>query len=191
VRRLVDCRAFALSTACTTQAPAVEGAGPCCAMGSAAAAFFRRSGVGRSKNGTESAPRAGRRRLTNPVSGATCGASRSASLRSTSRRSRCARGARGGVGAYTGSDRLLGKALREFKSDGESDATNSIVTRAFCERSLKHPGHLSNPESRLTKRFLAKTEGEGFEPSIRLTTDNGFRDRRIRPLCHPSGLGTG
>ena len=29
-------------------------------------------------------------------------------------------------------------------------------------------------------------EGEGFEPSIRLTTDNGFRDRRIRPLCHPS-----
>ena len=32
-------------------------------------------------------------------------------------------------------------------------------------------------------------EGEGFEPSIRLTTDNGFRDRRIRPLCHPSGAG--
>jgi hypothetical protein len=32
-----------------------------------------------------------------------------------------------------------------------------------------------------------KAEGEGFEPSIRLTTDNGFRDRRIRPLCHPSG----
>jgi hypothetical protein len=32
-----------------------------------------------------------------------------------------------------------------------------------------------------------KAEGEGFEPSIRRTTDNGFRDRRIRPLCHPSG----
>ena len=31
-----------------------------------------------------------------------------------------------------------------------------------------------------------QAEGEGFEPSIRLTTDNGFRDRRIRPLCHPS-----
>ena len=31
-----------------------------------------------------------------------------------------------------------------------------------------------------------KAEGEGFEPSIRQTTDNGFRDRRIRPLCHPS-----
>jgi hypothetical protein len=34
-----------------------------------------------------------------------------------------------------------------------------------------------------------RTEGEGFEPSIRLTTDNGFRDRRIRPLCHPSAGG--
>ena len=36
-------------------------------------------------------------------------------------------------------------------------------------------------------RCGGKAEGEGFEPSIRLTTDNGFRDRRIRPLCHPSG----
>src|SRR6266511_928365 len=29
-------------------------------------------------------------------------------------------------------------------------------------------------------------EGEGFEPSSDLTARNGFRDRRIRPLCHPS-----
>ena len=33
-----------------------------------------------------------------------------------------------------------------------------------------------------------KAEGEGFEPSTGLTTRNGFRDRRIRPLCHPSGV---
>ena len=26
----------------------------------------------------------------------------------------------------------------------------------------------------------------GFEPRIRVTPDNGFRDRRIRPLCHLS-----
>jgi hypothetical protein len=46
------------------------------------------------------------------------------------------------------------------------------------------------PESRSTKRLPGvKAEGEGFEPSIRLTTDNGFRDRRIRPLCHPSAGG--
>src|SRR4051812_9572830 len=33
---------------------------------------------------------------------------------------------------------------------------------------------------------MDRAEGRGFEPPIRLTTDNGFRDRRIRPLCHPS-----
>jgi hypothetical protein len=29
--------------------------------------------------------------------------------------------------------------------------------------------------------FSVKAEGEGFEPSIRLTTDNGFRDRQETP----------
>src|SRR5205823_5209390 len=42
----------------------------------------------------------------------------------------------------------------------------------------------------LTLRSPRKTEGEGFEPSTSLTTRNGFRDRRIRPLCHPSGSAT-
>src|SRR5438105_1653948 len=31
-----------------------------------------------------------------------------------------------------------------------------------------------------------KAEGEGFEPSSDPRARNGFRDRRIRPLCHPS-----
>jgi hypothetical protein len=31
--------------------------------------------------------------------------------------------------------------------------------------------------NRLSKRLLEEAEGEGFEPSIRLTTDNAFRDR--------------
>ena len=45
-------------------------------------------------------------------------------------------------------------------------------------------------ETRLLERVSSlQAEGEGFEPSIRLTTDNGFRDRRIRPLCHPSASG--
>jgi hypothetical protein len=35
-------------------------------------------------------------------------------------------------------------------------------------------------------RFLEEAEGEGFEPSSDETARNGFRDRRIRPLCHPS-----
>ena len=50
---------------------------------------------------------------------------------------------------------------------------------------------LAQPESRAMPPDLAQlAEGEGFEPSIRLTTDNGFRDRRIRPLCHPSDRAT-
>src|SRR3990170_987224 len=34
--------------------------------------------------------------------------------------------------------------------------------------------------------FLA--EGVGFEPTVRPKTHNGFRDRRLKPLGHPSGL---
>jgi hypothetical protein len=36
----------------------------------------------------------------------------------------------------------------------------------------------------LNKDYLA--EGVGFEPTVRMTY-NGFRDRPIRPLSHPSG----
>jgi hypothetical protein len=32
-----------------------------------------------------------------------------------------------------------------------------------------------------------RAEGERFELSRDVTAPNGFRDRRIRPLCHPSG----
>ena len=31
-----------------------------------------------------------------------------------------------------------------------------------------------------------QTEGEGFEPSDDVAAVNGFQDRRIQPLCHPS-----
>jgi hypothetical protein len=33
--------------------------------------------------------------------------------------------------------------------------------------------------------ILAMAEGEGFEPPEGKTL-NGFQDRRIQPLCHPS-----
>src|SRR5262249_44163199 len=36
-----------------------------------------------------------------------------------------------------------------------------------------------------------EAEGEGFEPSSDETARNGFRDRRIRPLCHPSAVQQG
>ena len=39
----------------------------------------------------------------------------------------------------------------------------------------------------MTERNPAsRAEGERFELSSDLTARNGFRDRRIRPLCHPS-----
>jgi hypothetical protein len=34
-----------------------------------------------------------------------------------------------------------------------------------------------------------KTEGPGFEPGRPVTRPNGFQDRRIQPLCHPSKQG--
>jgi hypothetical protein len=43
-------------------------------------------------------------------------------------------------------------------------------------------------ESRLQSGIrLGKAEGVGFEPTSRLTTANGFRDRPVQPLRHPSG----
>ena len=42
-------------------------------------------------------------------------------------------------------------------------------------------------QPRISSGFAPQeAEREGFEPSTSLTTRNGFRDRRIRPLCHLS-----
>ena len=41
---------------------------------------------------------------------------------------------------------------------------------------------------RTGKRITAReAEGEGFEPSRDLAAPNGFRDRPVQPLRHPSG----
>jgi hypothetical protein len=56
-------------------------------------------------------------------------------------------------------------------------------------KTTRRQAHREKEKTAGNQRFLRRpAEGEGFEPSIRLTTDNGFRDRRIRPLCHPSWL---
>jgi len=48
--------------------------------------------------------------------------------------------------------------------------------------------HASESPRRPTRSQKAGTraEGEGFEPSIRLTTDNGFRAANKRPICRDS-----
>src|SRR5207244_11897908 len=43
------------------------------------------------------------------------------------------------------------------------------------------------PDSRSTSGRLAlQAEGEGFEPSVDRKAHNGFRDRPVQPLRHPS-----
>ena|SRR5215471_7336097 len=53
-------------------------------------------------------------------------------------------------------------------------------------------GHLTASLGRHVTRLVQRetaweAEGVRFELTSRRTTGNGFRDRRIRPLCHPSG----
>ena len=37
-------------------------------------------------------------------------------------------------------------------------------------------------------RYFGFAERGGFEPPVPRLQDNGFRDRRIRPLCHLSRI---
>jgi site-specific DNA recombinase len=43
------------------------------------------------------------------------------------------------------------------------------------------------PSSAGCSYFVKLAEGEGFEPSRPVTRPNGFQDRRVQPLRHPSG----
>ena len=49
------------------------------------------------------------------------------------------------------------------------------------------PGHSENKNPFLTEgEYFGFAERGGFEPPVHRLADNGFRDRRIRPLCHLS-----
>src|SRR6266508_2969318 len=65
--------------------------------------------------------------------------------------------------------------------------------RDFQSRSLGHSDTSPRPaqDSRPPFGLGGKAEGEGFEPSSDPKARNGFRDRRIRPLCHPSAASKG
>src|SRR4051812_38525439 len=78
----------------------------------------------------------------------------------------------------------------------ESASFRSPVVRQSARKTVDFHGLGGLNEWRVDRRKPAweaglrkEAEGEGFEPSTDLTTRNGFRDRRIRPLCHPSGAG--
>jgi hypothetical protein len=73
------------------------------------------------------------------------------------------------------------EAVRTLRRIDDARNAFSIHTRsdrlleAFRDLGVDFPA--TDWRYRLDKRFLGEAEGEGFEPSIRLTTDNGFRDR--------------
>ena len=48
------------------------------------------------------------------------------------------------------------------------------------------PGHAAPQVPHVSWSQGRTTEGGGFEPPSEVNPRNGFRDRRIRPLCHPS-----
>src|SRR6266536_2460317 len=66
--------------------------------------------------------------------------------------------------------------LSFLQIDGSAEPASEgfIAETALCKRIRRH-----------------RAEGEGFEPSSDPRARNGFRDRRIRPLCHPSEGRTG
>ena len=41
---------------------------------------------------------------------------------------------------------------------------------------------------RLKERQMKMAEGEGFEPSVRITPYTGLANQRLKPLGHPSGF---
>src|SRR6266540_968230 len=62
--------------------------------------------------------------------------------------------------------------------------TNHVVKSDYIVASFDY---MKAEKPHVTMRLLGEAEGEGFEPSSDPRARNGFRDRRIRPLCHPSG----
>jgi hypothetical protein len=54
-----------------------------------------------------------------------------------------------------------------------ADVRGPPWTQRCGPKDRRHPHRSGSP----TQEPLDQAEGEGFEPSIRLTTDNGFRDR--------------
>ena len=69
--------------------------------------------------------------------------------------------------------RRPGKVVRGQRRHASTAARGSLA----ASESPANTGNLA----------LSKTEGGGFEPPRPVTRPNGFQDRRIQPLCHPSG----
>jgi hypothetical protein len=72
-----------------------------------------------------------------------------------------------------------------------SDGGRPLRGRLVARHPRRTRGHRVATEAERTSRgvldgSVVEAEGPGFEPGRRLTPPNGFQDRRIQPLCHPS-----
>ena len=101
------------------------------------------------------------------------------------------------VPLITGGDALTGAvALRVAPAADVSASTISPAAAGHTRRFARIPTgwnlavarvSVLHPESGIAPvSGKGGAEGEGFEPSSDPKARNGFRDRRIRPLCHPS-----
>ena len=64
----------------------------------------------------------------------------------------------------------------------------SVPTDAEGKASFMRSRRLVRPgfRRRRARRHALVAEGEGFEPSVDRKAHNGFRDRPVQPLRHPS-----
>src|SRR5690349_13580586 len=87
---------------------------------------------------------------------------------------------------------------RPVSRAGASRPVRQFVRQSFLDScGLLHPScgtsetpHRPSADGKFaanSRIWLYKAEGEGFEPSMDVSAHNGFQDRRIQPLCHPSG----
>ncbi len=88
-------------------------------------------------------------------------------------------------GLHVGTEKIRLPGRDESSATAAARMTDGL-TRLDVEPELRREAASVREAAHTRSSWLEEAEGEGFEPSIRLTTDNGFRDRRIRPLCHPS-----
>ena len=107
-----------------------------------------------------------------------------------------------GIGAAHARKRVLAIADDHHVTVTELDTGEVLSThliepdKTYWRNQNKEPGRWPGSSKlrpmhathlRHMSRLITRAEREGFEPSMRRKTHNGFRDRTVQPLRHPSG----
>ena len=83
-----------------------------------------------------------------------------------------------------------GLLLKEIKSLTAASQQRSFVFLQVLRRAWAHAKNKIPFPIASGRDLISFAEEEGFEPPVPVTQDNGFQDRRIRPLCHSSKSGS-